>query len=630
MTTTRIESGETSSLYLRLEGPMQSWGSRAIGRVRRTEAFPTKSGVIGLLGAALGLTRRSLNSRLVAFNALTMAVRIDRAGRCDEDYQTVGAGIGILSADGKIKRTGSTGEVEAIISPREFLFDASFLVVLQGEPQLIRNLAEALRSPIWPLYLGRKRCVPSEPIYAGVRDDLDLPTAIKQDGPEDRASLPLDVGEEVRVVCDLLDVDTFSKMFGDQTTTSPSDFARAKVYLSDRIERVDPPVHTGRVALDFMIPRPDSKLERPDLTCPYYGAPPTPIEMSGMVKAKKAARDKAGPKGVGRCIFCHFVPNHPKNLHAHHITYRRHGRETVTEDHRSTERDDLVMLCNECHAAVTMIEYQRGYGIDRVDPRNPMWQHRIFAAREQLRRNSPISVQPVGAHTTECELIESTIPLLAGDAYDADSPGNRWIANRQHVHQRLSMAFPEVGNELAARGYGVERDKGSFSFRIQRGTVVSLLVRSHIRPDWFRAFNKSDWLVANRLPPPRPMTLAQYVSGSEWNFELEANPVKRLRTDGPEGRKGQRVGLRGTENLETWLKNRAVESGFALIDGTLTILPIGRIIGKPKRGGVRQWDGVEFAGRLRVTEAERFVRTLAAGIGPAKAFGFGLLSIAPL
>jgi len=106
---------------------------------------PSKSGVVGLLGAALGLSRTQLNQRLHQLNELAMAVRVDRAGSLLEDYHTAGARIGGLAADGKVKRTAATGEFEAVISPRQYLVDASFLVVLQGRPELIQELAVALQ-----------------------------------------------------------------------------------------------------------------------------------------------------------------------------------------------------------------------------------------------------------------------------------------------------------------------------------------------------------------------------------------------------------------------------------------------------------------------------------------------------
>jgi len=156
-----------NTVFLRLEGPMQSWGERAHWSVRDTAPEPTKSGVIGLVACALGLSTdedlRSLS------HAVRMGVRCDQPGTPIVDYHTVVGGV--LSAAGKIKYTASTGEPETVVSSRHYLCDASFLVALRAEPdapELIQRIAQALRSPCWPVYLGRKSCPPSRPILEGV------------------------------------------------------------------------------------------------------------------------------------------------------------------------------------------------------------------------------------------------------------------------------------------------------------------------------------------------------------------------------------------------------------------------------------------------------------------------------
>src|SRR5690242_11783389 len=75
-------------LLLRLEAPMQSWGTRSRWDVRDSGPEPTKSGVVGLLGCALGLPRR--HARLEELDrGLRFAVRADRPGTLATDYHTV-------------------------------------------------------------------------------------------------------------------------------------------------------------------------------------------------------------------------------------------------------------------------------------------------------------------------------------------------------------------------------------------------------------------------------------------------------------------------------------------------------------------------------------------------------------
>jgi len=125
-------SSGNNTLFLRLAGPMQSWGTSSRFQLRRTDTYPSKSGVLGLLLCAMGIRREDSSRALVPLTALLMGVRVDRCGILDWDYQTAGAKIGIRSADGKIKKTQSTGEYETLLSRRQYLYDASFLVALHG------------------------------------------------------------------------------------------------------------------------------------------------------------------------------------------------------------------------------------------------------------------------------------------------------------------------------------------------------------------------------------------------------------------------------------------------------------------------------------------------------------------
>lgn len=160
-------SADHNTLFLRLAGPMQSWGTSSRFQLRRTDAYPSKSGVIGIILCAKGIRREESCQPLAVLTPLLMGVRVDRSGTLDWDYHTAGAKIGIRSAEGKIKRTASTGDFEALLSRRQYLFDASFLVALQGGKDTIDSCAEALQNPVWPLFLGRKCCVPAEPVFAG-------------------------------------------------------------------------------------------------------------------------------------------------------------------------------------------------------------------------------------------------------------------------------------------------------------------------------------------------------------------------------------------------------------------------------------------------------------------------------
>lgn len=148
-----------ATLLLRLQGPMQSWGTRSRFDHRDTWPYPTKSGVLGLLAAALGRDRQEDISDLAA---LRMGVRVDQKGVLRVDYQTAQE---VLRADLK-----GRGNVQ---SWRYYLADAAFLVGLEGPFSLLQEAHRALENPRYVLYLGRKGYVPSPPPYLkdGLREE---------------------------------------------------------------------------------------------------------------------------------------------------------------------------------------------------------------------------------------------------------------------------------------------------------------------------------------------------------------------------------------------------------------------------------------------------------------------------
>lgn len=142
------------TLLLRLQGPMQSWGTTSRFDERDTQLEPSKSGVLGLVCAALGRDRHEPVEDLAL---LRMGVRVDHEGVPMRDYQTA---TGVLIATGKsdLRRT--------VVSPRYYLSDAAFLVGLEGADEaLLTRIHAALRAPHWPLALGRKSFAPGMPIW---------------------------------------------------------------------------------------------------------------------------------------------------------------------------------------------------------------------------------------------------------------------------------------------------------------------------------------------------------------------------------------------------------------------------------------------------------------------------------
>ena len=164
-----------TTLLLRFAGPMQSWGTQSRFTVRDAGAEPSKSGVVGLLCAALGRRR---NQTVDDLAALKLGVRVDKEGVVRLDYHTAGGTH--LKGESYGVRLASGDNVGTVVSRRYYLADADFLVGLEGEENLLRQLEKAVAEPVWQTYLGRKAFVPGVPVRIpeGFKAGFELETAL--------------------------------------------------------------------------------------------------------------------------------------------------------------------------------------------------------------------------------------------------------------------------------------------------------------------------------------------------------------------------------------------------------------------------------------------------------------------
>ncbi len=160
-----------SCLILRLAGPMQSWGIQSRFVERDTSREPTKSGVVGLLCAALGIDRED-DAGLQKLASLPMGIRVDHLGTFSRDYHTAGGGtIPGLKTYCVINAQKKLDEKRTILSNRYYLADAEFHAAIESsDTSLLESFETALHSPHWPLYLGRKSFVPTPPLCLGIKE----------------------------------------------------------------------------------------------------------------------------------------------------------------------------------------------------------------------------------------------------------------------------------------------------------------------------------------------------------------------------------------------------------------------------------------------------------------------------
>ncbi len=172
-------------LLLWFEAPLQSWGSDSKFSRRDTQAFPTKSGVLGLVCSALGAggEQREL---LAAFSSLAQTVisfvrskqtlggltKLDREPLL-RDFHMVGSGFNdqdpwqnlLIPKTSEGKKAGGGGSK---MTYRYYLQDAVFAVVIEVPEDKAEVIVQSLQSPTWDIYLGRKNCIPTEFIYQGI------------------------------------------------------------------------------------------------------------------------------------------------------------------------------------------------------------------------------------------------------------------------------------------------------------------------------------------------------------------------------------------------------------------------------------------------------------------------------
>lgn len=144
-----------TTLRFNLSAPLQAWGDSSRFTERRTRPEPTKSGIVGLLAAAMGRRRTDPIEDLAG---LEFGVRTDQPGVLQRDFQTE-----------KDWRTGRSKP----LTYRYYLADARFVAAVSGPEPLLVALQEALRNPAFPLYLGRRSCPPAGPVW-GILEDRSL------------------------------------------------------------------------------------------------------------------------------------------------------------------------------------------------------------------------------------------------------------------------------------------------------------------------------------------------------------------------------------------------------------------------------------------------------------------------
>lgn len=217
----------------------------------------------------------------------------------------------------------------------------------------------------------------------------------------------------------------------------------------------------------------------------------------------------------------------------------------------------------------------------------------------------------------------------------------RDLANCQELHRTVMAALPQAPEGVPAR------DHFQVLYRVElprRPGPVRLLVQSAVEPSWQHL--PPGYLAREVEAKPLAELLGKLVDGLQLRFRVRANPTRKTGTSSKAERlsgsrqNGKRVPV-APDDLESWLKRRGEAGGFRVLQASQDVGPpkpdawISRgteVAGWRAVGETRRrltFAAVQFDGRLEVTDAEGFRRTLAEGIGSGKAYGFGLLSVGP-
>ncbi|MCB0138689.1 MAG: type I-E CRISPR-associated protein Cas6/Cse3/CasE [Caldilineaceae bacterium] len=186
----------------------------------------------------------------------------------------------------------------------------------------------------------------------------------------------------------------------------------------------------------------------------------------------------------------------------------------------------------------------------------------------------------------------------------------RDLSRPHDLHQTIMAAFPD----------NLDKAKERVLFRMEQRAQpqqLILLIQSQEQPDWSKL--PASYLLDD--PATKAVNL-QLQPGQRLSFRLRANPTKRLSAG--KGNNGKRIGLYKLEEQINWLQRKATDHGFAIHSAMPT---------QQQRVDDRRQDlkffSVQFDGILQVTDPTTFLAAIQSGIGSGKAFGFGLLSVAP-
>lgn len=230
-------------LYMRLSGPMQSWGSSSLFWHRGTECLPTKSGVLGLLFCAMGRGGPQTEALAEVARLPQKVLQIARSDAAQRptpiltDFHMVGNGydendpwqLECIPKTSEGKKAVNGG---AKLTRRDFLQDVNFAVIQEIPESWANSVKAAFEAPAWDIYLGRKCCSPSLPVFGGIFDS-EAEALAKME-----SEIPSFYGEDF-VVTSVWEETSLDDIAGRLIRDVPLSFGKSKKYAERAIVRKD-------------------------------------------------------------------------------------------------------------------------------------------------------------------------------------------------------------------------------------------------------------------------------------------------------------------------------------------------------------------------------------------------------
>ena len=189
------------ALAFYIDAPMQSWGASSKFQYRETNPFPTKSALVGVIAAALGIDKHGADEATSLQSIVDLkltVVRLDRSTKKASrftDFHTVGGGYNknrSLWDKMSIPQKASGAPFGTVITRRSYLSDTTFAAILEGHAESLQHVQAALLDPTWGVWFGRKTCLPASPLTPTIGADRQLALNALLDFLPNHAPVPLD------------------------------------------------------------------------------------------------------------------------------------------------------------------------------------------------------------------------------------------------------------------------------------------------------------------------------------------------------------------------------------------------------------------------------------------------------